>query len=396
VRVERAIDAFLDWRRLERDATPRSVDSYWRILVKLSEDFPEVEIAELTTGDLRQFLNRWRDKSAATRSNVISVVHSFFGWAEAEDLIESDPSRKIRRPPKRRPDIYRPSVEELTRLRAAASVHELPAILLMEGAGLRRAEVLACSWEDVDLERERVRVQRKGRHWYWLPLDPDVARSLAHCRDVLQPEPDDYVFAVQVEVWASATERVRHWKDKKRPASEQALWRMVQRVSQRAGIRGLSPHQLRHGFANRFLRESGRDFIALQKLMGHARPDTTQLYTDEIEMDGLRDALERAAAYRRAQASSELATLEEELARELESPLWRRRESNPRPQPHRLSVYKRRLPFRFARRPGCSRPTGALADPFVSRFGRSALPPRRARSLAPPPSHGQSRGGVAG
>ena len=26
----------------------------------------------------------------------------------------------------------------------------------------------------------------------------------------------------------------------------------------------LSPHQLRHGFANRFLRESGRDFVALQ------------------------------------------------------------------------------------------------------------------------------------
>jgi hypothetical protein len=75
---------------------------------------------------------------------------------------------------------------------------------------------------------------------------------------------------------------------------------------------------------------------------------------------------------------------------------WRRRESNPRPQPHRLSVYKRRLPFRFARRPGCSRPTDALADPLVSRFGRSALPPRRARSLAPPPSHGQTRGGVAG
>ena len=32
VRIERAIDAFLDWRRLERDATPRSIDSYRRIL----------------------------------------------------------------------------------------------------------------------------------------------------------------------------------------------------------------------------------------------------------------------------------------------------------------------------------------------------------------------------
>ena len=40
---------------------------------------------------------------------------------------------------------------------------------------------------------------------------------------------------------------------------------------------------------------------------------------------------------------------------------WRRRESNPRPQPHRMSVYKLRLPFRFARRPECSRPADGPA-----------------------------------
>ena len=46
--------------------------------------------------------------------------------------------------------------------------------------------------------------------------------------------------------------------------------------------------------------------------------------------------------------------------RDWKSPAWRRRESNPRPQPHRVSIYKLRLPFRFARRPGCSRPTDGL------------------------------------
>jgi len=160
---------------------------------------------------------------------------------------------------------------------------------------------------------------------------------------------------------ATRNERVRRWKDTKTPASEQALWRMVQRVCRRAGIRDLSPHQLRHGFANRFLRESGRDFIALQGLMGHSRPDTTQAYTDEVELDELREALGRAAEGRHAQASPELATLDGEPSSNLERLEWRRRESNPRPQPHRRSFYKHRLPFRFARRPGCSRPTDGLA-----------------------------------
>src|SRR6266571_1607971 len=178
MRIERAIDAFLDWRRLERDAPARSIDSYRAILWKLAEDYPEVELTALSTTDLRAFLKRWEDRSGSTRANVISVVHSFFAWAESEDVIEADPSRKIRRPPKRRPDVYRPSFEELARIRLMALPHERPAILLMEGAGLRRSEVLGCRWADLDLVRGRVRVFRKGANWHWLPIDPDVAEEL--------------------------------------------------------------------------------------------------------------------------------------------------------------------------------------------------------------------------
>jgi site-specific recombinase XerC len=60
------------------------------------------------------------------------------------------------------------------------------------------------------------------------------------------------------------------------------------------------------------MRESGRDVGALKGLMGHSRIDTTQLYTDEIELDELAAALDRAAGLRHAQASPELTTLAEE------------------------------------------------------------------------------------
>ena len=106
--------------------------------------------------------------------------------------------------------------------------------------------------------------------------------------------------------------------------------RMVRRVCKQAGVRPLSPYQLRHGFANRFLRESGRDVVALQALMGHSRPDTTQQYTDEVELDELADALVRAAEARMSQASPDLTTLDDEFADELQTLRWRRRESNPR------------------------------------------------------------------
>jgi len=256
MRIERAIDAFLDWRRLERDATPRSVDSYRRILWKLAEDYPEVDLGSLTKVDLRAFLLRWKDKSAATRSNVVSVLHSFFAWATAEDLIDVDPSAPLRRPNKRRPDVYHPSLDELAAIRAATFPHERPAIVLMEGAGLRRAEVLSVRWADVNLVRGFVRALRKGQHWHLVPLAPDVLEELRRSFRELQPELDDHVFTVEVEQWVSQYDRVRRRMNPKVPASEQALWRMVKRVCKRAGVRELSPHQLRHGFANRFLRES--------------------------------------------------------------------------------------------------------------------------------------------
>jgi integrase len=124
----------------------------------------------------------------------------------------------------------------------------------------------------------------------------------------LQPELDDHVFTVEVEQWVSQFERVRRLKDPKRPASEQALCRMLVRVCRRAGVQDLHPHQLRHGFANRFLRESGRDVAALRGLMGHSRIDTTQLYTDDLEADELAAALAHAFEQRELQASSEAAT----------------------------------------------------------------------------------------
>jgi site-specific recombinase XerD len=103
VRLTAALDAFLHWRRIERGATPRSIESYRAILEKLIDHFPSALLGgfEGTGGTElpRQFLERWADRSASTRCNVISVVHSFFTWAVTEELINADPSRRIRRPP---------------------------------------------------------------------------------------------------------------------------------------------------------------------------------------------------------------------------------------------------------------------------------------------------------
>ena len=240
MRIERAIDAFFDWRELERDATPRSVDSYRRVLNKLAARYPEAPLSEFEgrsgTQLLRDFLAGWVEESrrarkiqlsAATRSNIVSVLHSFFAWAESEDLIDNDPSRKIRRPPKRKPKIERPALEELRDLREAATLFELPAILLMEGAGLRSAEVRGCRWQDLDLVNGRVLVFGKGRDWHWLPLDPDVLAELRCCFREISPDLADHVFTVSSNAGSRRTSesvRARIRSSRPRPRRCGAWW----------------------------------------------------------------------------------------------------------------------------------------------------------------------------
>ena len=52
-------------------------------------------------------------------------------------------------------------------------------------------------------------------------------------------------------------------------------------------------------------------------ILGHSRIDTTQLYTDEIELDEHAEALARAYAARNAQASPDWTTLETDFTAEL-------------------------------------------------------------------------------
>lgn len=304
MRITRAIDRFLEQMQLERDFTPRSLQSYANILGRLVDDPPrgfgnEARLHDFDNHDgttrLRDHIaTNWGSTSSGRRQNVISAHHTFWGWAVDEGFIDTDPSSRIKRPPRRKADVYRPPIVDLDLAYRATTMLERGAWILMAEVALRASTAVTVRWQDIDLTRGRISVRVKGNHRIKLPLSPVALEELRGVHRALEPDPDDYVFTVESHRFVG-NHRVVTVRDPKRPAATSSLWRMVKRVCKRAGVREFGPHALRHGFANRFLRDSpGRDVVALQGLLGHAKLETTQNYFDELDLDELKEALDAA------------------------------------------------------------------------------------------------------
>jgi site-specific recombinase XerD len=131
------------------------------------------------------------------------------------------------------------------------------------------AEVAALKVTDVDSERMLLRVERgKGGRYRNAMLPADLLTLLREWWKVGRQQgvmhPQGWLFPGQ---------------DAMRPVSTRHLHRIVVEAAQRAEItKRVGPHTLRHSFATHLL-EDGVDVRVIQALLGHARLDTTALYT---------------------------------------------------------------------------------------------------------------------
>ena len=77
---------------------------------------------------------------------------------------------------------------------------------------------------------------------------------------------------------------------RKHPMSPKALWELVGRVGERAGVGAhMRPHLLRHAYADHVARQAG--VRTAQFLLGHANLATTELYLGKPTLDELTTAV---------------------------------------------------------------------------------------------------------
>ena len=140
--------------------------------------------------------------------------------------------------------------------------HRAVAMVLYSG-GLRVGEALRLRLQDIDSERGVIHVRDgKGRK-----------DRLVMLADITLKELREY----------ARVERPHHWlfpgARRDRHMTSTSIQRAIRQAAHSAGIRKkVTPHTLRHSFATHLL-EEGTDLRYIQRLLGHRKSTTTEIYT---------------------------------------------------------------------------------------------------------------------
>ena len=195
-----------------------------------------------------------------TLNQTISTLRFFFKVTLGRpDLVERT---AFVHEPRKLPVVLSP--EEVARfLDAAPTLKYKAALSVAYGAGLRVSEVVALKVSDIDSQRMVIRVEQgKGRKDRYVMLSPHLLDLLRAWWKLARPQ--GWLFPGQ---------------NRLDPLTTRQLNRACHAAADTAEIgKRVSLHTLRHSFATHLL-EQNIDIRVIQVLLGHARLDTTALYT---------------------------------------------------------------------------------------------------------------------
>lgn len=218
---------------------------------------------DLQLDDARAFLLHLQQCGASVSTiNGASVALRFFlrvtlGRGEHIERIP------VLREPKRIPVVLTP--DEVARLLLCApSLKWRAALGVAYGAGLRAAEVCNLKVADIDAEEMRIRVEQgKRRKDRYAKLSPNLLELLREWW--MEARPPYWLFPNRCTVHTPVTPR--------------SLNRSFHAAKTAAGIdKPSSLHTLRHSFATHLFDEDV-DIRVIQVLLGHAKLETTAIYT---------------------------------------------------------------------------------------------------------------------
>lgn len=195
-------------------------------------------------------------KANASIRRKVSAIRSFFDWCKAQGYgLEKNPARFVQMPKLGK---HLPKVVEMDAIKKALQAPSTDPttraqIALIVESGVRLGELLAMTWEDVDLKTGAVRIHGKGNK-------ERVVYFSARTRQILHE-----MTGVKAGLVFPGTD------------ARQTRYEIFMALRTWSNARQLSPHALRHTFATEMLR-NGAKMETVRDLLGHESIKTTERY----------------------------------------------------------------------------------------------------------------------
>jgi integrase len=268
-----ALDEWLRYVEQERRVKPSTRREYGSAVeAHLRPAFGHLRLRDLTPAHVEEWKARLLASGLSPRTvnKLLTNLHGVLERARRRYALGSNPVDDVERLPERyNGDLAFYSPEEVMALvRAADSDRDAAIFLTASFTGLRRGELVALRWRDVDFEAEAIRVRASFTHGElttpkWgkvrsVPMVPEVAGALAR----LAPNPgdDELVFPGERGEYLDGS----------------ALRRRYDAALERAHLRRLRFHDLRHTFGSLAINRAS--IVEVQEWMGHADIETTKRY----------------------------------------------------------------------------------------------------------------------
>ena len=324
-----AVQAFLDYLRLEKRYSPHTVQAYQTDLGQffdfLAVQYPGSTLDNLKAPVIRSWMVELKNDPHHPVGNKslhrkISSLKSFFKYLLRKGQLERSPLTGIILPKisKRLPsflkeaeaaDLTHPGriegLLELKTLEGAAgdpgshlnSTQEEQAqlhyfdnltayltVCLFYETGIRRSELRSLKQKDIDLSLGQIKVMGKGGKQRLIPVDPALLKLMQEYMELKR--------SINLPLDKNP-EGVLLTSHKGKPLYDKKIYNIVR--TQLAAVTDLkkkSPHVLRHSFATHLL-NAGADLSAVKELLGHASLAATQVYT-HTNIEKLKEVYKKA------------------------------------------------------------------------------------------------------